>query len=462
MRIDAVKAIERGVSFAKNNPQVLYTAFLVVLVPAAFFFSGEQFFLAAQKNEQRAESARISTLHDATVDIVSDTLTDPTALQAYITRVVAHGNEINEVSQISELKVGLKEGDSVRVIASNHHEEVGIIEPIGTSPTSNGFEYRVAMTTPGVTFISNVRDPATGERLSRGVQSITDAQGNIVAFLWSDISMGQLDALAAGGIRSAYGVALFLTILMVILLLRQARIADYTVLYGKLAEADKMKDDFMSMTVHELRTPLTVISGYASILTESGQLAEPDKKTVGLITRSAEQLQSLVNDMLDVMRIESGKMEFARTETDLGAVTREVAGMFEFPAKEKGLALSFNAEENMKVSVDPARLRQVLVNMVGNSIKYTPSGSVAITVSRVDGKGVIRVSDTGIGISAEDHEKMFLKFYRVRSQETKDIRGTGLGLWIARAFVERMGGFMGVESIKGKGTDVTVSFPLVG
>jgi signal transduction histidine kinase len=114
-----------------------------------------------------------------------------------------------------------------------------------------------------------------------------------------------------------------------------------------------------------------------------------------------------------------------------------------------------------KIAVDPARFRQVLVNLIGNAIKYTPTGDVKVRVQKKEDYIEFRISDSGIGISAEDQKKLFQKFQRISSTETAEIRGTGLGLWITKQIVEQMGGKITVESIKGVGTHFVVEFPIV-
>ena len=153
-------------------------------------------------------------------------------------------------------------------------------------------------------------------------------------------------------------------------------------------------------------------------------------------------------------------MSFRMEERDPAEDIATVVDSFLRPAEDKGLALSFARVSLPRILVDADRFRQVLINLIGNAIKYTPSGSV--TVSAIsDGKQVtIRVSDTGMGISAEDQQKLFQKFFRVKNDETKMITGTGLGLWITTALVKQMKGTIAVESIKGKGSDFILSFPV--
>ena len=176
---------------------------------------------------------------------------------------------------------------------------------------------------------------------------------------------------------------------------------------------------------------------------------------------SVDQLNALIGDILDVVRLGQGKMAFKPEVMNVSPIIEKVIETFQYVAHEKGLEISYEKKDLPNINVDAEKLRQILVNIIGNSIKYTPSGSVKVFAETEHGVLSIRVRDTGIGISAEDQKNLFSKFYRVRSKDTEDIRGTGLGLWIAAQVVNNMGGKITVESIKGKGTDFVISFPVV-
>jgi signal transduction histidine kinase len=154
-------------------------------------------------------------------------------------------------------------------------------------------------------------------------------------------------------------------------------------------------------------------------------------------------------------------MSFRFTALDVSPEIDAVVAAFMKPAHDKELALSYEKKELPPISVDTDRFRQVIVNLIGNAIKYTPKGEVRVLTSVTETGLMIRVSDTGMGISAEDQQKLFQKFFRVKSAETQGITGTGLGLWITVEMVRQMKGVISVESIKGKGTDFILTFPIV-
>ncbi len=235
-----------------------------------------------------------------------------------------------------------------------------------------------------------------------------------------------------------------------------------------LEELNVMKNEFVSSVSHELRTPLASIIGFAQTL-----LLDPDLPSdirtefLQIIYDEGRRLAKLINDLLDIARIESGRVELERKETDLIPLLNRALQSVAMQAEGKGVDLkSVSETEELPASVDPDRLTQVVVNLLGNAVKFTPSGGeVKLSVRIVNGKdavgenGVeIAVADTGLGIPAEDIPHLFEKFYRVR-RPGLDIRGTGLGLAIVKQLVEMHGGTITVESEPNRGSTFTVTIP---
>jgi signal transduction histidine kinase len=235
-------------------------------------------------------------------------------------------------------------------------------------------------------------------------------------------------------------------------------------LYKKLKEVDQLKDDFISMASHELRTPLTVIRGYAEFINEAPEISPQTKSFVSKIDISTKELDSLVADILDVSRIEQGRMSFKIEKINPQEIISDVVNSLVLPAKEKGLNISFDKskiESDQLINIDVSRFKQVLVNLAGNAVKYTPKGEVTVSQYAEKNTLYIRISDTGIGMTEEERKRLFEKFYRIRIKETENIRGTGLGLWITAKIIKEMNGSLSVESIKGVGSHFIVSFPII-
>ena len=175
---------------------------------------------------------------------------------------------------------------------------------------------------------------------------------------------------------------------------------------------------------------------------------------------SAKQLNELVADMLDVSRIEQGRMKFEYSDLNVEEVISDVVSAFTHVAKKKGLTLIKEDTKEVVIHSDKKKIHRVLVNLVSNAIKYTPKGEVHISHKVENDMIVIRVSDSGIGISKEDQENLFQKFHRIKSAETEEIQGTGLGLWLTKEIIQKLKGSIEVESIQGVGTHFIVKFPI--
>jgi len=235
----------------------------------------------------------------------------------------------------------------------------------------------------------------------------------------------------------------------------------------RLLELDKLKDEFVGVASHELRTPMTAIKGFIWMVLEGkgGKLASKQKYYLGKASEGVERMLNLINDMLDVSRIESGAMKLEKVKGSLPELVNEVISELRVKAEGKGLSLAFQEPQSAVPDLlfDPGKIREVLVNLVGNAIKYTDSGEVTVSVEKGDDGFVITtVSDTGRGISPDDLGKLFKKFGRLDNSfvTTAESGGTGLGLYIAKSLVEAHGGKITVESELGKGSAFRFTLPV--
>lgn len=238
---------------------------------------------------------------------------------------------------------------------------------------------------------------------------------------------------------------------------------ELTVANQRLQQLDKTKSEFISIASHQLRTPLTVIKGYLSLILD-GTVGSCDIKAVDTLTKiksSSDRLVSLVNDLLDISRIERGTMQFEFKPGRLETLAKDVFDEFEEQAKQKGLQFTFHPPKAATplVSIDNLKLRQTILNLIDNAIKYTPSGSIDVTVKRQGPLVRFEITDTGIGMTEETRQNLFQKFTRGEGVSTVNTEGLGLGLFVAKQIVERHGGGIGVES-PGKGKGSTFSFAL--
>ncbi len=216
--------------------------------------------------------------------------------------------------------------------------------------------------------------------------------------------------------------------------------------------SNSAKSEFLANMSHEIRTPMNAILGYAQILLRDKTLSERQKKSVKTISNSGNHLLGLINEILDISKIEAGKMELNQTNFDLQELLQGIIKMFVEPCKEKGLLLRLDVESNsFPVFGDEGKVRQILINLVGNAIKFTKDGEVSISmVKDEDNLYRFTVRDTGIGMSSDDQKLVFKPFHQIFDEQAK--LGTGLGLAISKKQTELMKGELTLESELGKGS----------
>ncbi len=226
-------------------------------------------------------------------------------------------------------------------------------------------------------------------------------------------------------------------------------------------ELDELKSEFVATVSHDLRAPLTFMRGYTTMLPMVGELGEKQQEYVEKILHGVGQMSSLIDDLLDLGRIEAG-VGLERKSCHLGVIMVEAVDGMRARAAAKGLTLRLEpAEGGAIISGDATLLRQSVSNLVDNAIKYTPSGgTVTVGLSVRNEQAVIRVVDTGIGIAPEDHVRLFEKFHRVKRRDTAHIQGTGLGLAIVKSIIERHGGRVWVDSELDQGSTFYIGLPL--
>jgi signal transduction histidine kinase len=227
-----------------------------------------------------------------------------------------------------------------------------------------------------------------------------------------------------------------------------------------LRKLEAMRRDFVANVSHELRTPLTVVGGFAETLVGCYPPESQEHRFAESIHANALRMQRIVDDLLDLSRIESGGWIPAQQETDVAALGGEMLGSYREVARTKGITLTLDVPPELRAHVDPTALRQVLGNLVNNAVRHTQAGSVTIFARReTDGGTAIGVGDTGVGIAPEHLPRIFERFYRVDPGRSRAEGGTGLGLSIVRHLVEAHGGHVTAESVAGRGTTITAVFP---
>jgi PAS domain S-box-containing protein len=233
--------------------------------------------------------------------------------------------------------------------------------------------------------------------------------------------------------------------------------------FTKEAEVDRMKSDFVSIASHELRTPLTSIKGYLELVMmgAGGAVSEQQSTFLRVARDNADRLYELVDGLLDVSRIESGRIELDVKLVSLSEIIEVVATTLHKQFEERGLTLKLEVEPNLpQVLGDPGRISQVMFNLMSNAYKYTPAGQVTVRAYQKANAIQVNVIDTGLGISAKDQEKLFSRFFRAGDAAVRQQPGTGLGLNITKSLIEMHGGQIWVESEPGQGSAFNFTLPL--
>lgn len=439
-----------SLEFIKQNTQFAYSILLIVLIPAALAFNTWWNLRAFDRDinlELRREADLVASVFGV---LLSEKFEDRDFL-------VQKASEVRQISpEISGLAV-LKpsEGDFELVFTDR---EV-FTKNDQTTPLNN------LAWSQSRSFAALIFDPETGEKLWSVVAPIKDLEGKKTALSNVKISTQTLEAVVARTTRDSL-IILGATILLILLLLgNHLRFLEYSVLYEKLREADQLKDDFVSAASHDLKIPVAAIKGYVSLMMESPKVTgDPELKEYGdVLTEVSNNLDTLANEILEVTRIEGGRIKFAPKDLDLRPIVSGLVDQFKLEAQGKGLALNYTPPDALPlVSADEVRAREVLTNFISNAIKYSFQGS--ITIGHEVGRGLVKtwVRDNGVGIPAEEMPRLFTKFGRIRTEANQDVPGTGLGLWITKQLVEKMGGNVYAESIEGEGSKFTVVFPAVG
>jgi len=234
---------------------------------------------------------------------------------------------------------------------------------------------------------------------------------------------------------------------------------------GDLAQANQAKSEFISIVSHELRTPLTSIKSFAEILDDEIDDADA-KRCLRIINEEADRLNRLINDILDLQKIDAGRMVWRDEKVNLVDIARAALESFSGAYQAKNIALEFHAaEQNLLADVDSDKIRQILANLLSNALKFTPAGTVALRLTRIwDSRSQlpylqIAVADSGPGLAASQLHRIFEQFYQVENDQSRKIQGTGLGLSICKQIVDHYGGRIWAESEVGKGATISFILP---
>ncbi|MCK9578073.1 HAMP domain-containing histidine kinase [bacterium] len=448
--------------FLKDNKQFIYSIVLMIVIPSVIIFN-TWLFSQSLKNtvDQSLRDKAVGVSQSINISL-ANSLSSPEELQKYVDnwkKFSANQELIDEKYEddVIALDILYRDNDSFKLIASFDKDKIG--------QSYDSMAYVIAWNSNWPS-AQKIIDHSNNNYYWMVVSPMKDSLGDKQALLVMTISANAIDTALSIALTNSYLVLIFSVIAIILLLLANSRLFEHALLYQKIKEIDQMKDEFISMASHELRTPVTVIRGYILMLIEDSKrlaITSEALEYLNTIKISTERLGSLIEDLLNVSRIEQGRMKNDSHPIDVYPIVEGVTNQFLIQAKEKNISLTCTKEnlESSIVNIDKDRLEQVLVNIIGNAIKYTPSGNVDVKVRSKNNSLFILVKDSGIGMTAKEREHLFEKFYRIKNSKTNDIIGTGLGLWITKQIVELMNGSISVDSMEGAGSLFTIEFPLV-
>lgn len=437
----------KSIGFIKENPRIIFSLILVVFIPVAIFLNTFYTVGKFQKNIDTITHTKAILAENIINLTAKDLLASPDRLQALVEKIARENEEIKKF----DILIANENKEGFRVIASSNSSSIG----------SDSAELQNILAWNQKEGIANLGGD-NRERFWNITKTVNDAAGEKKALVSLAFSLAPSDKLINSTINLSYLMVLMTIIVVLFLVSNQARLFGYALTLSKLKEIDRMKDNFISMASHELRSPLTAIKGYLEFFMEKNeQKVDADsRRYLENISISINRLGSLVNDILEVSRLEDNQIPMDIIMTEPIPIIIESAQEMKPAADQKGLVLSFLPVSLPKIEADPERLKQILINLISNAIKYTPTGKIDIFAKAKRRELLITVADTGIGISSEDQATLFKKFSRIQNEKTKDIVSTGLGLWIAADLAKKMNGNITVESIEGVGSHFTVHMPL--
>jgi signal transduction histidine kinase len=232
----------------------------------------------------------------------------------------------------------------------------------------------------------------------------------------------------------------------------------------QLKKLDKIKSNFLNITSHELRTPISAIKGYIQMILKEklGEINDEQKKSLEIALRNANRLDNLIQDLLDISRLDSGRMKFIPEKTNINNMIKETVETMKTLADKKQIKINTMIDQNLPdLTIDGERIKQVIINLLNNAIKFSPNSStIKIYVRKKQDEILVEIEDLGRGIPENQKDNIFDAFYQVKSNEDKKLGGVGLGLAISRGIILAHGGRIWIESTIGKGSKFTFTLPL--
>lgn len=442
---------------SSQRTQFIYALIVITVIPA-LLVANTVWLLVQSKSNLDTELRRKANVTAEALSALTQAVTDstvPAASQRTILQAAAENLPRSE-ADIIEAALIQPSATGYTILASSTASEVG-------SAADNVLARSAWEQKQPVAALIDLAE--RGSRAWRVVTPITGPDGRYTLLASVTVSAAAVEAAETRTLRISMVLLVVFVLIMVALLLNHLRFAGYADLFRRQKELDQLKDDFISIATHELKSPMSVIKGYISMVMEgdAGTVDQLGRETLQVAYDHTERLNRLVTDLLNVSRLQQGRTVYDLREVKLPTLIAPLVTDYSVKAKAKKMTVRYTPPADLpSVKADPDRVGEVMANLIDNAVKYSLKGSVTIAHSIDGGMVCTKVTDTGIGMTPEEQTRLFERFYRARNAETREIPGTGLGLWIIRQYIEQMGGTITLESAKGKGTSFTVSLPRFG
>ena len=424
----------------RSNKKLHFIAMLVFVFPLFFILILQSFLHTAQANIETTQRQSISLLHDnLAYSVMHQVPLSP--LLATLTK---------ENPDISDAYVVTLTDEGFVVSAAADLTTVNTIDP--------DQELLRSLPATADTLSVVLENTATKTRVWEAFRKVETDDASYVVI--TKHTFGASDTVLLAREQQAYiglSAIFFFLIALAYWVWKQT---NWEAAYHRLHTTLQERDSFVHMVAHEFRTPLTAIKGYASLLEESNDLSGEEKRYTENIKISSERLVRLVNDFLEVARIQANKLNLKNELVDIGTLITNVCSELRPLAQERSLPIVYHQQQTaIKLYTDPVRLRQILTIVVTNAIQNTIEGEVEVTAVQHPHKLVLIVTDTSKGMSAADQQHLFTQFTRVGGSNVGDGIESGLGMWITKQLVEALGGTIAVQSTENIGTHVSMTFP---
>jgi signal transduction histidine kinase len=433
----------------KAKREIIYSVAVLLIIPALLAFNTILLATSIRKDYDKELQSRAELSNSVLAETLNQTITteQPEVIQEKINSINDAQNELRNITIVT------KTGENYTILATTSED--------AEISNSDKLQYDIvyARKWPVAKNIAAFTDGGDSTRAWNVASPVIDDNKKVIGIVASDLLTVDVDERFDATLNRSLWIMLASAVAVVVLLFNHFRFIGYASLLRKQQELNQTMSDFLSVATHELKAPMTIIKGYISNVTDGdfGNIPQEAKEQLDVAVAQTDRLNELVQDLLNVSRIEQGRITFDIKSINLRDVITPLVNSYQKIAKEKDITIIYEQTDAVWAAVDSGRAQEIFTNLIDNAVKYSKSGTVTIK-HEIDSRFVLTsVRDSGIGMSAEERSRLFQRFYRVKNDHTKNIQGTGLGLWIIKQYIEKMGGTISVDSLVGSGTEFRVA-----